>query len=167
MNLYIQRHAIAVDRGTKGYKTDSERPLTDKGAKKMQRIAEGMLALHLSFDGILSSPFVRARETAGIVADVLHAKRKLEFTDDLQVGGDPGKLIDFIKTKYKPGSSILLVGHEPYLSGLISTLVVGDDKLPIMMKKGGVCKLSVAELRYGKCATMEWLLTPHQLTRMR
>ena len=60
MDLYIQRHAIAVERGTGSYKTDSQRPLTDKGAKKMHRIAKGMQALRLSFDGILSSPFVRA-----------------------------------------------------------------------------------------------------------
>ena len=167
MDLYIQRHAIAVDRGTKGYETDSKRPLTGKGAEKMQGIAEGMLTLQLSFDRILSSPFVRARQTAGIVAEVLHETKKLEFTADLEPGGDPGRLIDLIGERHGPDSSILLVGHEPYLSGLISILVAGVQNPSITMKKGGLCKLRVAGLRYGRCAVMEWLLTPHQLRLMR
>ena len=167
MNLYIQRHAIAVDRGTKGYETDSERPLTDKGAEKMHRIAEGMQALHLSFDYIISSPFVRSRQTAEIVADVFHAGKKLEFTSDLQVGGDPKGLINGIRARYGPDSILLLVGHEPYLSGLISILVSGVKNFSITMKKGGLCKLSVDHLRYSRCATLEWLLTPDQLSRIR
>lgn len=165
MDVYILRHAIAVERGTKGYRADSQRPLTDKGAEKMHRIGQGMLALHLSFDQILSSPFVRARQTAEIVGDVFD--ENVTFTPHLQVGGDPRKLIDFIRKQCKPGSTVLLVGHEPYLSGLISMLTAGVKTPSITLKKGGLCKLSVDNLRYGRCATMEWLFTPHQLTLVR
>lgn len=167
MDLYILRHAIAVERGTKGYRRDSQRPLTDKGAKKMERIAGGMLGLHLSFDQVFSSPFVRARQTAAIVVDAFHAKGKLKFTPHLQVGGDPRKLIDLVGKHCKPESAILLVGHEPYLSGLISMLITGVKNPSITLKKGGLCRLSVNDLKYGRCATMEWLLTPHQLTLVR
>ena len=165
MDLYILRHAIAVERGTKGYKTDGQRPLTDKGTKKMQRVARGMLALHLSLDLIISSPFVRARQTAEIVGDVFD--EKVTFTPHLQVGGDPRKLVDFIKKNCKPESAILLVGHEPYLSRLISMLTAGVKTPLITLKKGGLCRLSVDDLRYGRCAAMEWLLTPRQLTLVR
>jgi len=167
MDLYILRHAIAVERGTHGFKDDSQRPLTDKGVQKMQRVAEGMLTLKLSFDAILSSPFVRARQTAEIVADSLCAKKKLEFTPHLELGGDQRKLIGLINEKYGSDLSILLVGHEPYLSSFISVLIAGTDGLSITMKKGGLCKLVVATLSYGWCATLEWLLTPRQLTRIR
>ncbi len=61
MNLYIIRHAIAVDEGTPEYEQDSERPLTDKGKKKMRQISKGLRTLGADFDLILSSPYVRAK----------------------------------------------------------------------------------------------------------
>ena len=167
MDLYVLRHAIAVERGAPGFKDDSQRPLTENGAQKMRRVAEGMLTLKVSFDVILSSPFVRAKQTAEIVADVFRVNKKLEFTPHLEVGGDPKKLIGLIDQKHGSDSSILLVGHEPYLSSFISMLIAGTDSLSITMKKGGLCKLRATELRYGRCAVLEWLLTPGQLTRIR
>jgi phosphohistidine phosphatase len=164
MELYVLRHAIAVERGTPGYERDSERPLTTKGARKMHNIAEGMQALGLEFDLILSSPYTRARETAEIVAGVFDLGKKLHFTDHLAIDGDPRLLVDEINREHEHAGSIVLVGHEPYLSGFISTLLSGDDHLSITMKKGGLCKLYVDSLQYGRCATLEWLMTPRQMT---
>ena len=166
MDLFILRHAIAEIRGTPGFESDSDRPLTAKGARKMERIAQGMLAMELAFDTILSSPILRARQTAEIVAKAFDARKLLQFSDSLAVGGDPEKLIKELKNGYSSYGSILLVGHEPYLSGLISTLISGDSDLPITMKKGGLCKLTVDSLEHGRCATLEWLLAPSQLTRI-
>lgn len=59
----------------------------------------------------------------------------------------------------------MLVGHEPYLSDLIAMLVAGDPSVSITMKKGGLCCLSIDNLGYEKCATLEWLMMPAQLTR--
>src|SRR5215475_7857649 len=67
MEIYILRHGIAVDRGTPGYKKDSDRPLTEEGDEKMRQIAKAILAMDLRFDLILSSPYLRARQTAEIV----------------------------------------------------------------------------------------------------
>ena len=167
MDLYLLRHAIAVERGTPGYERDSDRELTPKGTKRMRRVAQGMLAMELSFDVILSSPYARAKQTADIVADIFEAHKSLEFTDTLAVGGDPEELIKLIEKKYNAAESILLVGHEPYMSSLISLLLAGDQSVDVTMKKGGLCKLSVDELRYGQCATMEWLLAPSQMILMR
>lgn len=166
MELYLLRHAIAENRGGPGYEDDSKRPLTRKGAKKMRSIAEGMLALDLSFDVILSSPYTRARQTAEIVAKVFGAEKSLEFSDHLAVGGDPEQLVEQLTTNYAAVASVLLVGHEPWMSSFISALVSGDQNLSITMKKGGLCKLMVDTLRYGRCATLEWLLTPAQLVRI-
>jgi len=167
MDIYLLRHAIAVERGTPGYERDSDRELTPKGAKRMRRVARGMLAMELSFDVILSSPFARAKKTAEIVADVFDAHKSLEFTDTLAVGGDPEELIKLIEEKYDAAERVLLVGHEPYMSSLISLLLAGDKSVNVTMKKGGLCKLSVDVLRYGQCAILEWLLAPSQMILIR
>jgi phosphohistidine phosphatase len=166
MDLYILRHAIAVEHGTAGYERDSDRPLTNKGERKMRCIAEAMRSLELSFDLILSSPFVRARQTAEIVANVFGMEKRLEFTKNLAVGGNKQELINELNKNYADMKRIILVGHEPYLSGLISVLIAGNEGLFITMKKGGVCALTIDSLQYGKCATLEWLLAPSQLTRI-
>ena len=163
MELYIPRHAIAVERGTAGFEDDSQCPLTDKGAKKMSRIAKGMQALGFSLDTIYCSPFVRARQTAEIVAEAVDARAKLKLTTHLEVSGDPHKFLKLVNETQGPEASIMLVGHEPYLSSLISTLTAGTDELSITLKKGGLCKVTASKLRYSRCATLEWLLTPRLL----
>ena len=164
MNLYIIRHGIAVDEGTPGYESDSERPLTDKGRKKMRQIAKGLRNLGVEFDLILSSPYVRARETAEVLADVFKMKKKITFTENLIPLGNPELLVGEINEKYSV-DSIALVGHEPHLSSLVGILVAENTKLDITLKKGGVCCLSADDLHHqDHRATLEWLLTPGILT---
>jgi phosphohistidine phosphatase len=159
MNIYIIRHAIAVNRGTPQYEDDSQRPLTDKGKKKMRQIARGLLALGVDFDLILSSPYVRAKETAEILAEVLKTKTAVAFSENLIPMGDPDLLIAEMNEKYNV-NSIALVGHEPHLSTLISLLVSENASLDMTLKKGGVCRLSADDLHHNRKAALEWLLTP-------
>ena len=166
MNLYILRHGIAVDPGSPNYPSDADRPLTPKGERKLQRITEAMQALDLSFDLILSSPYVRARQTAEIVAEACGARKKVEFTDSLVPGGSHKRLIDLLNNLKPPPENVLLSGHEPSLSGLISLLVSGEQGFSVVMKKGGLCKLSVEHLKPGRCASLDWLLTPRQMALM-
>ncbi len=166
MNLFILRHGIAVERGTPGFKTDAGRPLTPKGKRQLRQIAGAMQNLDLSFNLILSSPFLRARQTAEIVAQSLRWKKRLAFSDELTPGGDPKALIQqLIELKPAP-ENVLLVGHEPYLSELIGRLISGGATAGIELKKGGLAKLEVASLRFGRCATLAWLLTPKQMKGM-
>jgi phosphohistidine phosphatase len=159
MEIYILRHGIAVERGTKGYQNDSERPLTKEGEEKMYRIAKAILALELEFDLILSSPYVRARQTAEIVAASL--EEEVTLTNFLTPGGNALELIGEINDE-KP-QRVLLVGHEPDLSQFISVLVTGAGDARIELKKGALCKLTTEKLTFGQCATLNWLLTPRQL----
>ena len=129
MELYVLRHAIAVQRGTEGYEQDSDRPLTSKGRQKMERIASAMQTLGLSFDLILSSPFLRARQTADVVADVFGTGKNVELSEHLAVGGDPESLVRELNSRFDSLKSVLIVGHEPYLSSLVSTLISGDPEL--------------------------------------
>src|SRR5258708_861307 len=166
MNLYILRHGLAVEHGAPGYAKDSDRPLTPKGERKMWKIAEAIEAMKISFDLILSSPYVRTRQTAEIVAEAFNARQKLEFHDSLIPHGSSKKLIDFLNGLKPEPESVCLVGHEPYLSELISLLVSGGSNLSVTMKKGGLCKLTVESLKHGRCAALEWLLTPKQMGLM-
>jgi phosphohistidine phosphatase len=166
MNLYILRHGIAVEPGTPGYEKDADRPLTQEGERKLWQVAEAMEALELSFDLILSSPYLRARQTAEIVAEALKARKRLELSDSLAPGGSTKKLVELLNRHQPPPDNVLLVGHEPYLSGLISLLVAGDTTSAVTMKKGGLCKLSTESLKHGRCAALEWLLTPKQMALM-
>jgi phosphohistidine phosphatase len=167
VNLYLLRHGIAVEPGTPGYERDSERPLIPKGERRLQSAAAAMAKLELSFDLILSSPFVRARQTAEIVAGELGLKKRVEFYDGLVPGGNPKVLIHALNELKPEPENVLLVGHEPYLNRLISLLVSGGaDEAAIEMKKGGLCKLEIGELCHGRCAQLTWLLTPAQMELM-
>ncbi len=159
MNLYIVRHAIAVDRETSSDEDDSQRPLTDTGSKKMQKIAKGLRQLNVDFDVILSSPYVRARDTAEILANEFKLKDKLAFSENLVPPGDFDQLIIEINEKYNV-NSLALVGHEPMLSEFISYLAIGGTGLAVTMKKGGICCLTSDDLAQERRATIEWLLTP-------
>jgi phosphohistidine phosphatase len=166
MNLYVLRHAIAEERDQAAYPDDSQRPLTPKGKKKMVKIAENLKDMGVQIDLILTSPYVRARDTAKIVRKALDLKKnQLAFSDHLAPSGFAKDLLSEINEKY-PVENLMLVGHEPYLSDLIAMLLAGDLSPSIAMKKGGLCRLSIENLVYGKCATLEWLLTPAQLSRI-
>lgn len=162
MNLYIIRHAIAEELGAHNNQDDSQRELTEKGRAKMYDIAEGLKAFNVELDLILSSPYVRARETAEIVADIFKMKDKLVYSEELTPAGDLGRLIDEVNKKY-PVENLAIVGHEPSLSTLVSILLSGQSSLKITMKKGGVCCLFFDKNPSQGGATLEWLLTPHQL----
>lgn len=166
MELYIMRHGLAVERGTASLEDDRERPLTAEGRKKLIRIAKGMKSIKLSCDLILSSPYVRARQTAEIVAKVLKAEKRLKFCDHLAADGDPEDLVDQLRSLFQSPRRVLLVGHEPYLSKLISVLLTGGPDLSLNLKKGSLGKLTVNKLSYQRCATLEWLLTPRQLANV-
>ena len=166
MNLFLLRHGIAVERGTAGFEKDADRPLTPKGERRLGRIADAMDAMGLKFDLILSSPYARARQTAEIVAGALGLKKKLEFSEDLTPDGDPKALIAALDKREPHLENVLLVGHEPFLGGLIATLTSGDARVSSDFKKGGLCKLEIETLRHARCATLAWLLTPRQMGLM-
>jgi phosphohistidine phosphatase len=166
MNIYILRHGIAVERGTPGCTTDADRPLTAEGERKLRLVAGAIKAMEIDFDVVLSSPYLRARQTAEVVAAALALRRRLDFSDSLVPNGSTRRLVALLGGLAPPPENILLVGHEPYLSGLISLLVSGGESFAVVLKKGGLSKLSVESLGHGRCAALEWILTPRQMALM-
>ena len=166
MNLYLLRHGVAAEPGVAGYEPDSERPLTAKGENRLREAARAMKVLGLSFDLILSSPFLRAKQTAAIIAKSLKLRKKLACSDDLTPAGNPRLLIQELNLFRPEPRNVLLVGHEPYLGKLVALLAAGNTSLEIDFKKGGLCKLEADYLLYGRCAKLVWLITPRQMELM-
>lgn len=163
MKLYLVRHAIAED--SAGYEDDSLRPLTEKGREKMKRIAVTLRELGVAPDLIVSSPFLRARQTADILAKELKYSGEPAHSEFLVPMGEPNDMIGEINEKH-PVDELMLVGHEPSLSALAGVLLAEKAEIAINLKKGGVCCLSVDDLRYDRKAVLEWLITPKIATRL-
>jgi len=165
IELYVLRHAVAKSRETWRGEDDSQRPLTRKGEKEMWRVAKAMKNLGLSFDLLLSSPFVRARRTAEIVRDVFKAGEKLKLTPALGAKADLERFLKQIPKMFGSPRKVLLVGHEPFLSELIALLLMGEARSLIKLSKGGLCKLTIESMRPPD-ALLAWLLTREQLVAM-
>jgi phosphohistidine phosphatase len=166
MELYLLRHGRAVERGESGFEDDSARPLTPEGRRQLRQSCAALRKLKLRFDLILSSPLVRARQTAEIVAAEWRCRKQLGFSEKLRPGGDRKKLVAELNALKSAPEKILLVGHEPDLSGLISLLVTGRNGGGFALKKGGLARLDIETLRAGRCATLAWLLTPKLMQAM-
>jgi phosphohistidine phosphatase len=165
MKIYLIRHSNAVDLGTPGYDDDSQRPLTEKGRDKMNGIASALRKLKVEPNLIVSSPYVRARQTAEILAKVLKFKKGLSFSEALIPMGNPEDMIGEINEKYSV-DELVLVSHEPCISNLVATLIAGSPDISINVKNGGVCCLSADDLHLERRAVMEWLLTPKMLSEL-
>jgi phosphohistidine phosphatase len=164
MNLYFLRHAKAQPRSPK-WRPDSKRPLTREGESRMFDVARGIKTLDVSFDVILTSPYVRALRTAEILAEVYNSQKVFETA---RLAADAGlkEIMDEVNENFSAAGEIVLVGHEPFMSRLISTLLTGEDGMDLELKKAGFCKLTIGKLVFGKCARLNWLLTPRQLARL-
>jgi len=159
MRIYLVRHAIAENSGTSDYEDDSLRPLTEKGREKMKKIAAALKTLGVKPDLIVSSPYIRASQTASILAKTFKYKEEIAYSDSLVPMGDSDDMIGEINEKYSV-DELMLVGHEPNLSTLASILLSGSPDISINFKKGGICCLSVDDLHYDRKAVLEWLVTP-------
>ena len=166
MELYILRHAIAEPAPNPPAGGDSKRRLTTEGADKMRRAAKGMKAMGLSFDLIVSSPYLRAKETAEIVVDVLRPGKRLELSPLLEPDGDMKGFIEELGRKHGDKKHVLIVGHEPNLSRLTSQLTSGHMRTSIELKKGALAMLTAETLEFDRCATLTWLLTSRQMRHL-
>ncbi len=163
--FYIIRHGIAVERGTPGISDDSKRALTPEGKKKMAEIAQGLVRLGVSLDWIVSSPLVRAVETAKIVAETMNSNVPLDICDDLRPGGAAEALIAYL-AKHANRKSILVVGHEPDLSELAGRLIGAGHRAHLALKKGGCCLIEFTEFPPKSPGKLIWWLTPRVMRKL-
>ncbi len=141
MELYLLRHAPAEERDPRRYPSDEERPLSRDGRARMASAARGLKALGLEFDRILTSPLIRARQTAEIVAAVLRDPPHAELFPPLSPGVEASSLARSL-VSLRAGKRLLLVGHEPGLSLFAAFLLSGEGAgAALVLKKGGLCRI--------------------------
>ncbi|KKD37993.1 MAG: phosphohistidine phosphatase SixA [Limnoraphis robusta] len=142
-HLYLIRHGIAAEREL--YETDEERPLTKEGDRKTRKVAEKLLELNLKFDIVLSSPLLRACQTADILKSVGLTDRVEEFPP-LAPEGEINFWLDWYRNWSQTlGESLALVGHEPDLGNWAEVLIWGDVRGGLIVKKAGVIGISLPE----------------------
>lgn len=164
MLLYLVRHAIAVERGSSSH-SDGERPLTEKGIRRMRRAVRGMGRLSVHLDAIWTSPLVRALQTAEILASISGFKGKLVVDKSLAPGGDVDALISTV-AHGENGDAMALVGHEPDLSELCGRLITGRSESVVALKKGAVACVEVVEIDPAVRGVLHWLMQPGTLRRI-
>jgi phosphohistidine phosphatase len=163
MELYIMRHGIAEDVSKTG--RDRDRVLTDNGKENSREAGKALRKIGVKFDVIFSSPYPRAWQTAEEVAKAIDQLDLLNELSELGAESTATDALQGISRTVKGHASILVVGHEPILSQLISLLLSGSSSLSIAMKKGAVCKLTCVRPEAGGCR-LDWLLTARQLCRI-
>lgn len=165
MELYLMRHGEAGKRVQTGSK-DSERALTVTGQEEVKEVADAFAELDLKFDLIATSPLKRSSLTAGIVAKALKVKKgKVEEWDELKPEGKRPELYRKL-SQFKPESSVLIVGHEPYLSTMIGEIAFANGAGGIVLKKAGLAKLGVTVFRPRIRGELRWLLAPKHLKKI-
>jgi len=161
-DLYLVRHAIAAERGDQ-WPDDTKRPLTDVGIARFKEAVEGLAWLSVEIDEIFTSPLVRAKQTATLLAHGLGNKTSVKTLDALAPGHTPRQVMNELSRTAKR-HRIALVGHEPGLGELASHLLGSARALPF--KKGGVCYIAIQGLASRRPGELEWFLPPKVLRRL-
>ena len=163
MKLYLLRHGDAGERDASNYTSDAARALTPKGIKRTRQLANALRQMEITFDVIITSPLIRAHQTAEIVARSLDLEKQLRIASQLAPDHPLTDVVALIQMAPPKTQAMLMVGHEPGMSRLISLLCTGGPHLGLTLKKGGLCRLQLEEVKSGPCATLEWLLSPRHL----
>ena len=161
MLLYLIRHGKAA--AAADFKSDAERPLTADGVAEMRRVARRLAKLAISFDATLTSPLVRARETAEVLAEAGIAGL-IEDCPALAPGGTLEETLAQVVRHLRHGAErIALVGHEPGLSDWAARLA-GAPSSALELKKGGIIALELADRPpFEGRAMLFWLTSPKLL----
>jgi phosphohistidine phosphatase len=164
MQLYIVRHGIAIDREDPKCPPDPDRFLTEEGIAKTKDVAKGVAEIGAVPDLIISSPYVRAIQTAEIFANALeYSKQKIQKSDQLLPGAEPLQLFREL-AKDKDHSAVFVVGHAPHLDDLIATAVSSKHHIS-SLKKAGVALVELRRL-VPPSGELVWLATPKLLRKV-
>jgi len=157
--LYIIRHGLAEDRG-EAWPDDTKRPLTDEGMARLRKSARGLVRLDVAFDVILTSPLVRTRQTAEIVAAAFGSRPPIVAIESLAPDGSYAALVADLEKQAKR-ERIALVGHEPGVGEIAAKLCGSRHRFSF--KKGAVCRIDVDTLPPTGPGTLRWFATPGML----
>lgn len=158
-SLYLIRHAVAEDRGD-DWPDDTKRPLTTKGEARMREVVAGLASMDPQIEDVLTSPLVRAKQTADLLLEGLLPAPRLSIVPALAPGGSPQQVAEAL-SGHAGACAVAIVGHEPGLGDLAAWLV--GAKTPFGFKKGGICRIDVAKLPPSGSGELRWFATPKML----
>ena len=165
MEVILVRHAIAHERNRKRWPNDALRPLTPSGRAKFRKAARGLAPWLPKAAVILTSPWVRARDTASMLA---RAARRRKPTECLELAGSESPQRAFELLRSRREQVVVLVGHEPYLGEFLSAALAGGrPRLEIEFKKGGAACVHFARKPAPGQARLCWMLPPRLLRALR
>lgn len=166
MDLYVLRHGKAEER-TSTVKSDSKRALTEAGTKDIQCISKSIKGMNIKFDYIISSPLLRAKQTAEIVLSYVKSKKhSTVFWSELKPESNQKEIFKKLSA-LKPNSVVLLVGHEPVLSDLIGTIISPGNDVSISLRKGGFAHVQCFARDSTMIGTLRSIMMPRHLKKMR
>jgi len=161
LRCILFRHGIAAGRAEWAGK-DGDRPLTDKGKRKVKRAAMGLKRMGVRPTHILTSPLIRAVETAKVLRDALAGRSALQVVDELRPDVSPEKMMVLLN-ELPRGSYALCVGHEPHLGLTASVVLSGRQTSAFPLKKAGACLIELPLSAKPGQGRLVWWLTPSQL----
>ena len=161
--LYLIRHGIAEERGD-AWPDDAKRPLSEGGIGRMRKNARGLRRYGVEIDVVLTSPLVRARQTADVVAAAFDSRPAVVIADGLAPGSSYESLLADLE-KHSKRRSIALVGHEPGIEQLAARL--SGSRYQFKFKKGAVCRIDVGSLPPAGTGLLQWFATPRMLRSIR
>lgn len=163
MDLFILRHGDA-GRHSMMSRDDSKRSLTLGGKREIEEITKGLESLGVEIDYIFTSPLLRSKQTAEIVFNHIKCKNQINELEELKPEGNRLQLYEKLST-LKQNSSVLIVGHEPYLSELIGDAISGRSSR-IDLKKGGLARIRTISLLPKIQGELRWLMTPKHMKKI-
>lgn len=162
LELYLIRHGLAAERGDE-YPDDSKRPLTSDGIASLRKEVKGLEALAIGFDHVITSPLVRAKQTAEVFVQHLNTKPSMSTSDALAPAGSHAGVVQEV-VKHARKGRIALVGHEPNIGELAARLI--GSRTPLDFKKGAICRIDFDALPPKGAGRLRWFVTPKMLRKL-
>jgi phosphohistidine phosphatase len=159
LELYLIRHGVAAERG-EDFPDDSKRPLTNAGISRLRKEAKALDALGVTIDHIITSPLVRTKQTADILAESLKSKPSVSQSDALAPAGTSTAVVQELAKHMRKGR-IALVGHEPNVGELAARLI--GARMPLEFKKGAICRIDFEVFPPKGMGQLRWFVTPRML----
>jgi phosphohistidine phosphatase len=157
MELYLLRHGIAEDDSPTG--KDADRQLTEEGRRKLRDTLKTAAGAGVKLGSIVSSPYLRARQTAEIAKEILGFKDDLLFSEALKPEADPQDLWQEIRSVYRGADCVMFAGHDPFMSRCTAYLL-GTPALMVDFKKGAVVRIDIDQFGVQPRGVLKWMLVP-------
>ena len=161
MDVFLVRHAIAHERSRSRWPNDALRPLTPAGERRFRKAARGLARCLPRSALLLTSPFVRARQTAAILAAALGRRAQPIECVELAPGKPVGAVFELLRKHRAP--AVVLVGHEPNMGKLLGAALLERGRMRVAFKKGGAACVSFEGIPGPGRAMLGWLMPPRVL----